>query len=178
MSGLAKYLGGVIDIVPAFRPINLQDASGQHVTGDFVSLKNWGRCIILFHSAIGTAGEDPTLTLRQAKDNADGSGKTLAIIDTIYAKQAATDLLSTGVWVKRTQTAGATYVDTDSAEQEALFAIEVRAEDMDVDGGFDFLRLTVADVGSGATAQLGAAYYILCDPKYPSAPANVISPLS
>ena len=176
MSGLAKYLGGLIDIVHAFRPIDLQGGTGQHVTGDFVSLKNWGRCICLFHSAIGTAGDDPTITLRQAKDNADGSGKALSIIDTIYTKQAATDLLSTGVWTKVTQAAGATYTEATSAEQEALWAVEVRVEDMDVDGGFDFLRMTVADVGTNA--QLGAGYYILCDPKYPAAPANVISPLA
>lgn len=174
--GLAKYLGGVIDIVPAFRPIDLQGATGQHITGDFVSLKNWGRCIILFHSAIGTAGDDPTITLRQAKDNADGSGKALSIIDSIYTKQAATDLLSTGAWTLVTQAAGATYTEGTSAEQEALWAVEVRAEELDVDNGFDYLRVTVADVG--VNAQLGAAYYILCDPKYPNKPANVISPLS
>lgn len=176
MGTLAKYLGGVIDIVPAFRPIDLSGATGQHITGDFVSLKNWGRCICLFHSAIGTAGEDPTVTLRQAKDNVDGSGKALSIIDTVYRKQAATDLLSTGVWTKTTQTAVATFIDTDAAEQEALWAIEVRAEDLDVDGGFDFLRMTVADVGAGA--QLGAGYYILCDPRNPVRPESVLSPLA
>lgn len=175
MSTLAKYLGGVIDIVPAFRPIDLQGASGQHVTGDFVSLKDWGRCICLFHSAIGTAADDPTVTLRQATDNADSGGKALTVIDTVYTKQAATSLLAVGVWTKVTQTAAATYTDADGAEQEALWAIEVRAEDLDVDGGFDHIRMTVADVGGNA--QLGAGYYILCDPKHPAAPASVLSPL-
>ena len=173
---LARYLGGVIDIVPAFGPIDTQGSSGQHVTGDFVSLKNWGRCIVLFHSMIGAGSDDPTMTFRQAKDNADGSGKALAIVDNIYTKQAATDLLSTGQWTKVTQTAAATYTDGDGAQQEALWAIEIRANELDVDNGFDHIRMTVADTGS-AGAQLSAAYYILCDPKYPSEPATVLSPL-
>lgn len=172
---VAKWLGGMIDIVPAFRPIDLQGATGQHITGDFVNMKNWRRCIVLFHSAIGTAGDDPTITLRQAKDNADGSGKALSIIDTIYTKQAATDLLTTALWTKATQTKGATYTHTDAAEQEALWAVEVRQEDLDVDNGFTHMRLTVADIG--ANAQLGAAYYILCNPVYPNAPENVLSPI-
>ncbi len=175
MSTLAKYLGGTIDVVPAFGPIDLQGASGQHVTGDFVSLKNWGRVIALFHSMIGTAGQDPTVTFRQATDNADSGGKTLVIVDTIYRKQAATSLLAVGVWTKTTQTAATDYTQTDAAEQEALWAIEIRAEDLDVDGGFDHVRMTVADVGGAA--QLGAGYYILCDPRHPSAPESVLSPL-
>ena len=173
--GVARYLGGVLDIVPAFGPVDLQDASGQHVTGDFVSLKNWGRVVVLFHSMLGTGAQDPTVTFRQAKDNADGSGKALSVVDTIYRKQAATSLLAVGQWTKTTQSAAATYTEGTSAEEEALWAIEIRAEDLDVDGGFDHIRMTVADVGGNA--QLGAGYYILCDPKHPAAPESVLSPL-
>lgn len=174
---VAKFLGAVLDIVPAFRPIDLQDASGQHITGDFVSLANHQAVIVLFHSAIGNSGQDPTVTFRQAKDNADGSGKALTAVDTIYTKQAATSLLSTGVWTKVTQTIASTYTDADAGEQEALWAIEIRADDLDVDNGFTHVRVTVADVGGNA--QLGAAYYLLVGPKYPTAPASVLpSPIA
>jgi len=168
---LAKYLGGVLDIVGAFRPVDLSAGASN---GDWVSLKNWRGCIILFHSAIGTAGDDPTITAQQATDNAGAGAKALTF-DTIYRKQAATNLLSTGVWTKTTQAAANTYTNDTSAEEEALWAVEIDAEDLDVDGGFDHIRVTVADVG--ANAQLGAAYYILVGPKYPNAPENVVSPL-
>ena len=115
------------------------------------------------------------MTFDQAKSAAGGSSKTLAVVDTIYRKQAATDLLSTGVWAVTTQAAGATYVNTDAAEQIKIHCVEILATDLDVDGGFDFIRLTVPDVGAGS--QLGAGLYILCGLAHPNAPANVLSPL-
>lgn len=172
---IANYLGGQIDLVMAFRPIDLQDASGEHVTGDWLSLKNWRRVICLLMGGVGTAGQDPTMTFDQATTNAGGSSKPLSVVDTIYRKQAATDLLSTGVWTKVSQTAAATYIDADAAEQVLLHAVEFKVADLDVDGGFDHIRMTVADVGGNA--QLGAGLYILCNPAHPNAPENVLSPL-
>ena len=173
--GAAKYLGAVLDIVMAFRPIDMQDAAGEHVTGDWVSMKNCDRILCVLMGGAGTAGQDPVFTLDQAKTNAGGSSKTLVKIDTIYRKQAATDLLTTGVWAKTTQTAAATYTNTDAAEQVKIHVVEVLATDLDVDGGFDHIRMTIPDVGGAA--QLGAGLYILCGLSHPNAPENVISPL-
>lgn len=175
MGTVAKYLGGVLDLVMAFRPIDMQDAAGEHVTGDWVSMKNCERIICVLMGGVGTAGQDPVMTFDQAKTNAGGSSKTLAVVDTVYRKQAATDLLSTGVWAKTTQTAAATYSHTDAAEQVKIHAVEIRAEDLDVDNGFSFLRMTVPDVGGAA--QLGAGLYILVGLAHPNAPENVLSPL-
>lgn len=170
----AKWLGGLIDIVMAFRPIDMQDAAGEHVTGDWISLKNWGRVICVLQGGVGTAGQDPVLTIDQATSNAGGSSKALTF-DTIYRKQAATNLLSTGVWALTAQTAAGTYSHADAAEQVKIHCVEIKATDLDVDGGFDHIRMTVPDVGGAA--QLGAGLYILCDPRHPNAPANVLSPL-
>ena len=171
----ARHLGTILDLVMAFRPINMADATGEHVTGDWVSMRNCSSIICVLIGGAGTAGEDPTMTFDQAKTAAGGSSKTLAVVDTIYRKQAATDLLSTGVWAVTTQAAGATYVNTDAAEQVKIHCVEILATDLDVDGGFDFIRLTVPDVGAGS--QLGAGLYILCGLAHPNAPANVLSPL-
>lgn len=168
---LAKHLGGVLDIVEGFLPSNLATAANN---GDYVSMKNWARCLIVFMSGVGTAGEDPTLTVQQATSNAGGGVKALTF-DTIYRKQAATDLSGTGVWTKTTQTAANTYTEATAAEQDLIWVVEIKAEDLDVDGGFDFIRATVADVGAGA--QNGGLLYILCGPKYAQAPENVVSPL-
>ena len=157
-------------IVPAIRPVDLQDGANN---GDFVSLKNYAHCAVVFHSAVGTGGDDPTINLNQATDVSGTSSKSLSVIDTIYVKQAATSLASTGQSSKVTQSAAATYTEATSAEQEALWVVEFDADELDVDNGFDCVQLTVADIGSNA--QLGAAYYILTQPRFPAAPENMLS---
>ena len=170
----AKYLGEVLDLVMAFRPIDMQDAAGEHVTGDWVSMRNCERILCVLLGGVGTNGQDPVFTVEQASTNT-GTGAKALTFDTIYRKQAATDLLSTGVWAETAQTAANTYTNTDAAEQVKIHVVEIKATDLDVDGGFDHVRLTVPDVGGAA--QLGAGLYILVGPSYPNKPANVLSPL-
>jgi len=56
-----------------------------------------------------------------------------------------------------------------SAEAEAIIAVDIKAEDLDVDNDFDCVRLDVADVGSNA--QLGCGFYILYEPRSAEEPA-------
>lgn len=150
-------------IVGAIRPVDL---SGGANAGDWVSLKNYKHAVIVFHSAIGTAGDDPTVTLLQASAVAGTGSKALNInTSKIFKKQAASNLLSTGAWSSASSdvTANA-WTNTDAAEQEVLVVIEVDADELDVDNGFDCISISVADVGTNA--QLGAAYYILSEPRY------------
>ncbi len=151
-------------IVPAFRPVDLQTAAND---GDWVSMKNFHHLVAWFHSAIGTDGDDPTITLEQATNNAGGGAKALAFTD-IYVKQAATNLLAVGQFTKTVQASAATYTDTDAAEEEALWAVEFDSDELDVDGGFDHVRIRVANVGGNA--QLGAAYYLLTEPRFHQEP--------
>ena len=44
-----------------------------------------------------------------------------------------------------------------------MLLLDVKADDLDVAGGFDCLQLIVADTGSNA--QLGSAIYLLYGPK-------------
>lgn len=170
-STLAKVLGGAIDLVEGWVPVDLSAGAN---TGDWVSLRDWERVLVVFFSAVGTAGQDPTLTIQQAQDNA-GTGAKALTFDTIYRKQAATSLAAVGTWTKTTQTAANTYTEGTSAEQDLIWVVEIQASDLDVDNGFDFVRATVADVG--AAAQLGYLLYILAGPKHAHAPENVLSPL-
>ncbi len=159
-------------IVGAFRPV---DMSAGANTGDWVSLKNFKHVAVVFHSAIGTAGDDPTLTILQATDVSGASSKALNIATTkAYKKQAATNLLAVGQWSSASADLSTnTWTNTDSAEQETLVVVEFDSDELDVDGGFDCIRASVADVGTNA--QLGACYYILCDPRFPDAPASMAS---
>jgi hypothetical protein len=146
-----------MDIVSGIVPINL----GSARTGDTISMRNYGRCTILFFKAAGSASEDPTLTVEQATSVAPSSAKALTFT-TIFTKQGT--LTSVGTWTKTTQSAAGTYTNTTASENEAIWVIDINVEDMDVDNGFDCLRVTIADAGS--TNQLGALLYLLHEPRY------------
>ncbi len=159
-------------VVSAFVPVAM-NAGAPSV--DWVSLKDYGRCAIVFFKAIGTAGDDPTITLLQAKTVAGGSSKGLTITR-IDKKQAATNLLATGTFTTSTSTSAAsndtfatnTWTNSDLAEQPAVIVIDVKAEDLDIDNDFDCLSFTIADVGTNA--QLGCALFFLHEPKYAAVP--------
>jgi hypothetical protein len=163
-------LGILFDIIPAFQPSDLQTAR----TGDYVSLKHWGRCSVVLYKGAGTAGDDPVLTFQQAQDVAGTGVKNLANITYRFQKQAATDLSGTGTWTKVTQIASQTVtLNNTSAEEAGMYVCEIGTEELDLANGFDCLRVSVAD--TGANAQLGCAFYILSGPRFPAAPANLLS---
>lgn len=144
-------------IVSGITPVNLAGAAN---TGDFVNLSQYGRCVIVAQKGIGTAGEDPVLTLEQATDAAGTGVKALNFTE-IWSKVGT----QTGIaaFTKTAQAAANTFVDAASAEAEAVFVLEVRAEQLDVNGGFTHLRLSIPDVG--VAAQIGGVLYLLLDPK-------------
>jgi len=147
-----------VDIVPAIIPINI----GTARAGDVISMKNWGRCAIVFFKDAGVNNEDVTLTVEQASSVAPSNAKALAFtrVDT---KQGAA-LTSVGTWTKVTQAAANTYTNTDLGGQQALLVIDIKAEDLDVDNGFDCIRVSSSDAGTATS--LGAALYLLHEPRY------------
>lgn len=161
-----------LQIVEGFPPVDMSVAANN---GDWVSLKHYNRIAIVFAGGIGTNGEDPTLTIKQATDVSGTSAKDLTFT-TIYRKQAATSLASTGTWTKTTQTAAATYSNTDAAEQAFLWVVEFKAEDLDIANGFDCVRATVADVG--VAAQPGYLFYILSEPRFHLPVASMLSAIA
>ncbi len=146
------------NIQSAFVPIDLQTAAND---GDWVSMKNYERCACVLFKAVGTAGDDPTITMEQATVVAGTDAKALTFTD-IYTKQGAL-LTAQGTFTRTVQAAAATYVDLTAAELQAIWVIEFLGSDLDADNGFDCLRMRVADVGGNA--QLGCGLYIL----YPAA---------
>lgn len=170
-----KNLLEEIQICEGFLPVDTQTADN---TGDWVSLANYGKCLVVFFKALGTANDDPVIDLNQATTSAGGGPSKGLNFTTLYTKQAATNLQSTGQWTKVTQTAAASYTfNGTSAEQALLAVIDVDARDLDVDNDFKFLRADVADTGA-AGAQLGALMYILYNPRHSLAPASMVSALA
>lgn len=150
-------------IESAIIPVDLSTAANN---GDWVSLENYERCVVVFFAAAGTAGDDPVFTLRQATDASGTSAKALNF--TVVHKKVGTLTSVTG-FTRATQAAANTYTDDASAEAQKIIAVEVAADELDVDGGFVFLQLQIPDVGTNA--QLGCGLYIMLEPRYPQASA-------
>lgn len=145
------------EIVPLLVPQHL----GSARSSDVVSLKNFGRCTLVFQKASGSANEDPTLTVLQAKSVAPSNTKALNFTE-LMIKQGT--LNAVGTWTKTTQSAANTYTNTTLSESEAVIVIEFKAEDLDVDNGYDCIQVTIADAGS--VNQMGALLAILHEPRF------------
>lgn len=165
---MSKALGCCVDVIPGIVPVDLQDAQN----GDYVSLKNAQGVLVLLFKGAGTAGDDPVLTFQQAEDVSGTNVKNLAVVTEHHQKQGT--LTSVGAWTRVTQTASQTLsLNATSAENQGLYAIEIEADQLDVDNGFDCIRVNVGDVGGNA--QIGGLLYVLHGLRYPAAPANLPS---
>lgn len=147
-------------IVGAITPVNM--ASGAN-NGDWISMKNYGRCAIVLFKGTGTAAEDPVITLQQATDVAGTSSKSLTFTRIDYK---AGTLSSVSQFTTVNQAAAGNYT-LDAGELEAIAVIDIKAEDLDKSNGFDCLRCNIADVGT--TSQIGGVLYFLHEPRFASA---------
>jgi hypothetical protein len=148
---------------------------GGCATSDYVSLKGYERLVILFYKAAGTAGDDPTITLDQATAVAGTGTKVLTVVDKYWVKTGAA-LNAIGTFTKTTQTAATTVAGSaTSAEEQAIYGIEITPDQLDVGGGFDCVRATVADPGNAGT-QYGCLLYLLGKPRYAAdvAPSAIV----
>ena len=166
-----------LQIAESFPVVDLQTAAN---TGDWISMRQYDRLLILFASGVGTASDDPTITISQASDNAGTGSKALNIVTTpvqVWKKQAATSLAAVGQWSDAS--AGVTanaWTDLTSAEQDLLLAIEFKADQLDVDNGFDHVQASVDDIGSNA--QPGVVLMILGDPSHEKGVTGMLSALA
>lgn len=146
-------------IEAAFVPVDMSSAANA---GDWVSLENYRKCVAVLFGAAGTAGDDPVFKLQQATA-ADGTGAKDLTFTVVYQKVGT--LASTAAWTRTTQTAATSYTNAASAESQKIMVVEIDAAELDVDNGFTFIQLSVADVGTNA--QLGCGFYIMLEPRYP-----------
>ena len=169
MQQLNADLLEIMNIQPVILPVDSQSAANN---GAVLSLKGYaGVCLVLFKKA-GTAGDDPVFTVTQAQAIA-GTGEKALDFTRIYSKLHATTV--PGLFTRVDQDAGNTYTDDTAAEKSGMIAVDIKAEDLDVDNGFDCVRLAIPDTGS-AGAQLIAGFAILYGPRH--AGAGMISPIA
>lgn len=166
-----KPLGMSFDLAAGIVPLDLQTAR----TGDYVSLKNAQGVAIIIFKGVGTAAQDPVFTLNQATAVAGTGAKACAVISTIYKKQGPL-LSAVSGWTEVTQAAATTFTgDGTSAEEQAIYVIQVDSDELDVDNGFDCISVDCADVGGNE--QLGCVLYLLYGLRHQAAPANLPDPL-
>jgi hypothetical protein len=146
-------------IVPAFVPVNLATAANP---GDWVSMKGFARCTIIFVAGAGTAPDDATITVSQATAVA-GTGSKALTFTRIDVKQGA-DLAAIGDFTTVTQAAATSYTSDTSAETQNLWVIDIRAEELDENNGFDCVQASIGDVGTAA--KIGTVLYILWGSRY------------
>ncbi len=160
-----------VQIVPAFIPGADNNAD---LTGDWVSFKNFNNCLVVYHKAAGTAGDDPAIRLQQATVVAGSDAKALAF-NRIYYKVGATALSAIGTFSFVNLTTPSDDVDLDTINSSALdllsdvgesiICIEVKADDLDVSNGFDCMNLII-EGDDFANANLCCAYYIMYNPRH------------
>ena len=148
-------------IESAFVPVDMSTAANA---GDWVGLGNYERVVAVLFAAAGTGGDDPAFKLQQATD-ASGTGAKDLEFTTIHEKVGT--LTDVTAWTRKRQAAAPSYVNAASAESQKLIAVEVQADELDVDGGFTHIQLSVAEVGDNG--QIGCGFYILLEPRYPQA---------
>lgn len=167
-----KPLTEMFDIVSGFVPVDMQTTANN---GDWVSMANYDHCAVVLFKGVGNANDDPTLTLQQATDNAGAGAKDITKITDIYVKQnTVLTAAAEGIWTLVTQTAATNYTDATSAEDQAIWVINLDASNLDVNNGFNHIQGNVADVGGNP--QLGCVFYIMWGNRYPQAiPVSAIT---
>lgn len=148
-------------VVSVFPP---QDVNGAAQTGDVVSLKNYHRCavIIFFDSGSATTG-DLTVTIEQMTDVSNSLSDNKALNFTRIDTKQGTALTSIGTFTTNTQTAANTYTSATSGESQGIWIIDIRAEDLDADNGFDCIRVSL---GATSSAKVAVGLYIPYGPKF------------
>jgi len=149
-------------LVAAIIPVDSQSGANN---GDWVSMKGYERLSVIVYKAAGVAGDDPVITLRQAKDVAATEAKALNFTRVDSKVGAQTGV---GTFTTNTQAAANTYTDLVSAEAQGIFVIDIKAEDLDVNNGYDCVQLQVPDTGS-AGAQLLCGLYLLRNARFAAA---------
>lgn len=143
------------------------DTTGAAVTGDYVCMKGYSHLTVVIMKG-AWAGGTPAVTLKQATDVAATGEKALG-----FTKQFSGTALTADTLTSNTVSSDTFSL---SATANVYHVIEVDASSLDVDGGFDCVRVGIATPGSNA--DLIAVLYILSGARYPenvsAAPSAIV----
>lgn len=126
---------------------------------DYVSLKGYDRCTIVIAVDNATTVTGGAVTLKQATAVAGTGEKELA-----FSKMWANLDAAAGDSLTETAVTSNTFTTLTTDNKNALYVIEVKAEDLDVANGFDCVRVDVLLMANA----VGFVQYILHGPRYAS----------
>jgi hypothetical protein len=149
-------------IVPAFDPVDMSTGANN---GIWVSMANYNRMAAVLFKGAGAAGQDPVFTLMQAKD-ASGAGAKALNFSRIHEKIGAPSDTTVQDMALVVQAIANTTTPV-SAADSAVMAVDIKVSDLDVQGGFSWVQLSVPSVG--ANPQLGCGFYMMFQARDTSA---------
>jgi len=126
------------------------------IAGDYISLKNFAGVTIVIMVDVTSGTDTGAVTLTQASAVAGTGAKALS-----FDYQWSNLDTETADALTKTAVTSDTF-DAGGVTKSCLYVIEVKAEDLDVDNGFDCLRANLATVTNGNSAIL----YLLHTPRY------------
>lgn len=156
MSDFNHEILEMMDIVPAFVPVDMQTAANGAGAANWLNMSLCHRVLCVLFKGAGTAGDDPVFTINQATSSA-GAGSKALTFTRARTKIGAIATAANQIWTVVSQAAAGTYTPT-SAASVAVIAVEIRETDLDINNGFNHIQLTIPDIGTNA--QLGCAFYI------------------
>lgn len=125
--------------------------------GDYVSLENFNHITFVITVDNGATVTGGVVTLKQATAVAGTGEKELA-----FATMFANTDVGAGDTLTETTVTSNTFTTSTTDNKNLMYVIEVDAEDLDVDGGFDCVRIDVASMANA----VGSVVYILSEPRY------------
>lgn len=144
----------------SIKPIGLPvDMNTAAITGARIGLAKGDRVAVCLHMGDSTAAVVQA-SFQQHTLLSGGSSKALSIDNCYFHKKAALD-----VFTKVEPGAKASSFDLSSvfSDDEGVVVFEIRGEDLDVDGGYAFISVDLAD---STAAKLVSGIYILSDVRY------------
>jgi len=134
------------------------DMSGKAMTAKYVSMKNYGHLTVVIKTG-AWAGGTAAVTMVESTD------VTNSLSD---AQNLNLDYVWTGTVASGALTKTAVTSDTfNLAAANSFYVIELDADELDVDDGFDCV--TVAIASPGANSDFYSVDYILSEPRYAGA---------
>lgn len=135
-------------------PAALASTAGD---GDFVSMKNYRRLTIVINILNGSTVTGTAVTLIQATEVAGSTTKALG-----FARMWANIDTGAGDTLTETAVTNNTFTTNTTNSKSLMYVIEINADDLDVDNGYDCVRVDAAS----AANSVGSVLYILSDPRY------------
>lgn len=150
----------------ALAPVDLAAAAANT---NYASVRDINRCLaLLFFCRVGASGENVTVSLQQATTAGGANAKAMQLERLFFKKGAPTfatapavndKFVASPLATKEAPIASwATATDRVAATNEFMGMILIRPHDLDMAGGFSYVRAQFTD--PGATAQLAFALWL------------------